>query len=81
MSERPFRVLGVQQIAVGHLDKSRLRELWVDLLGLRVARSHRDPAENVDEHILIAGGGPTAIEIDLMEPIDPGRTPPMQRGA
>ena len=30
MSVRPFRVLGVQQIAVGAPDKRRLRELWVD---------------------------------------------------
>ena len=34
MSDRPFRVLGVQQIAVGGLDKKKLRNLWVDTLGL-----------------------------------------------
>jgi lactoylglutathione lyase len=34
VSERPFRVLGLQQIAVGGLDKGKLRELWVELLGL-----------------------------------------------
>ena len=31
---RPFRILGVQQIAVGGEDKLRMRHLWVDLLGL-----------------------------------------------
>jgi lactoylglutathione lyase len=30
MSDRPFRILGVEQIAVGALDKMRLRTLWVD---------------------------------------------------
>lgn len=34
MVARPFQVLGVQQIAVGGRDRSALRELWVDRLGL-----------------------------------------------
>ncbi len=33
MDARPFRILGVQQIAIGGEDKHRLRSLWVDLLG------------------------------------------------
>ena len=33
---RPFRVLGVQQIAIGGPDKQRLRKLWVDVFGLEV---------------------------------------------
>ena len=28
---KPFRVLGLQQIAIGGLDKGPLRELWVRL--------------------------------------------------
>ncbi|MDZ4057886.1 MAG: VOC family protein, partial [Polynucleobacter sp.] len=32
-STRPFRILGIQQIAIGGEDKARLRKLWVDLLG------------------------------------------------
>ena len=34
MSDRPFKVLGLQQIAVGGTDKDRLRTLWIDLFGL-----------------------------------------------
>lgn len=75
MSERPFRVLGVQQIAVGGPDKSELARLWVELLGLAKVGSFRSETENVDEDILVAGLGPTAVEIDLMEPIDPDRKP------
>ncbi len=30
---RPFKVLGIQQIAIGGLDKQRLKTLWVDMLG------------------------------------------------
>jgi len=34
MSDKPFRILGIQQIAIGGLDKQRLRTLWVDIFGL-----------------------------------------------
>jgi lactoylglutathione lyase len=32
---KPFRILGLQQIAIGGPDKQRLRSLWVDVLGSR----------------------------------------------
>lgn len=72
---RPFRILGVQQIAIGHEDKAALRALWVDLLGLTVVDSYRSERENVDEDILRVGVGPAAVEIDLMQPIDPQKSP------
>jgi len=72
---RPFRVLGVQQIAIGGPDKGKLRELWVDLLGLRSAHSFRSEKENVDEDICVLGQGPLAVEVDLMQPIDPAGRP------
>ena len=34
MSDRPFNVLGLQQIAVGGLDKNALRKFWIDTMGL-----------------------------------------------
>ena len=74
-SKRPFRVLGVQQIAVGGPDKSALRRLWVDLLGLEVHGTFRSERENVDEDIARAGVGPFAVEIDLMMPIDRDKKP------
>ena len=75
MNARPFRVLGVQQIAVGNADKARLLALWVDLLGLEVSGHYRSDAENVDEDVLRIGDGPTAVELDLMQPLDPNRSP------
>ena len=42
MSDRPFKVLGIQQIAVSGLDKSRLRKLWVDTLGLELSGTFRE---------------------------------------
>ncbi|MGC4089769.1 MAG: VOC family protein [Polyangiaceae bacterium] len=72
---RPFRVLGVQQVAVGHADKANLRALWIDLLGLSVEREYQSASENVDEDIVRLGSGPLSVELDLMQPIDPARSP------
>lgn len=75
MSDRPFRILGVQQIAVGARDKAALRRLWIDLLGLEPAGTFRSERENVDEDIAVLGRGPHRVEVDLMEPIDPEARP------
>jgi lactoylglutathione lyase len=72
---RPFRVLGLQQIAVGAADKSALRRLWIDLLGLTPAGTYRSESENVDEDIARAGSGLLAVEVDLMQPIDAAKRP------
>ncbi len=72
---RPFRVLGVQQIAVGGLDKGRLRKLWIDTLGLVKTGEFRSERENVDEDIAVAGTGPLRVEVDLMQPLDPAKSP------
>ena len=78
MSDRPFKVLGIQQIAVGGLDKQRLRALWVDTLGLDLSGNYRSAAENVDEDIAVAGHGPLKVEVDLMQPLDPDKKPKVQ---
>ncbi|MBX3248036.1 MAG: VOC family protein [Myxococcales bacterium] len=75
MTERPFRVLGIQQVAIGGLDKGALRRFWVDLLGVEAHGTYREEAQNVDEDILRLGHGPHAVEIDLMQPIDPAKAP------
>jgi lactoylglutathione lyase len=75
VAERPFQVLGLQQLAVGGLDKEPLRRLWVELLGLRPAGSYRSEAENVDEDIVELGAGPCRVEVDLMQPLDPEKRP------
>ncbi len=75
MSPRPFKVLGVQQIAIGGLDKNRLKTLWVDKLGLEVTGTFRSERENVDEDICAMGKGPFTVEVDLMQPMDPEKKP------
>jgi lactoylglutathione lyase len=70
---RPFRVLGIQQVAIGGADKQRLRALWVDVLGLAVKGNFVSERENVDEDICALGSGPHAVEVDLMQPLDPER--------
>ena len=142
---RPFRVLGLQQVAIGGLDKRPLTDLWqacarthtqathpparsptrsrpfIDpwqgLLGVERTGSYRSESENVDEvavtltltltrtrtltlsrtdlsrpwrgrgrrdpnpnpnpnqDILRLGSGPWAVELDLMQPLDPERAP------
>ena len=78
MNNRPFKVLGIQQIAVSSLDKNRLRTLWVDTLGLKLSGNYRSVSENVDEDIAVVGSGPLTVEVDLMQPLDPGRKPRVQ---
>ncbi|HEY8154575.1 MAG TPA: VOC family protein [Myxococcota bacterium] len=75
MAARPFAVLGVQQIAVGGRDKAALRRLWIDLLGLTRKGEFQSESENVDEDIAQAGAGPFAVEVDLMQPLDPEKRP------
>jgi lactoylglutathione lyase len=70
-SERPFRVLGVQQVAVGGLERAPLRRLWVELLGVPQIGTYESQSENVAEDILRVGG----VEIDLMQPLDAARAP------
>ena len=72
---RPFKVLGLQQIAIGATDKSTLRHLWVDLFGLSVSGHFQSERENVDEDICAIGQGPLKVEVDLMQPLDIDKKP------
>lgn len=73
--QRPFKVLGIQQIAIGGPDKRKLRTLWVDLFGLEVTGHFKSERENVDEDICATGAGPFKVEVDLMQPLDPDKKP------
>ncbi len=73
--ERPFKVLGIQQVAIGGEDKTKLKNFWIDIMGLSLAGNFRSEKENVDEDIARIGEGPYSVEVDLMQPIDPGKSP------
>ncbi|MEF7615809.1 VOC family protein [Aquincola sp. MAHUQ-54] len=75
MTSKPFRILGIQQIAIGGTDKQRLRALWVDTLGLEITGNFVSERENVDEDICALGSGVHKVEVDLMQPIDPEKKP------
>ena len=75
MKDRPFKVLGIQQIALGAPDKTALRALWVDVLGLEVVGNFKSEKENVDEDIVVLGRGAHKVEVDLMQPLDLERAP------
>jgi lactoylglutathione lyase len=73
--DRPFRILGIQQIAIGASDKQRLKSLWIDMLGLTLKSNFVSERENVDEDVCALGQGPLAVEVDLMQPLDPNKKP------
>lgn len=75
MESRPFRILGIQQIAIGALDKNELSRFWIDIMGLERTGNFKSEKENVDEDIARMGSGALAVEVDLMQPIDPEKSP------
>ena len=72
---RPFKVLGIQQIANGGPSKEKLRMLWVEKFGLEITSTFVSERENVDEDICAMGSGPFKVEVDLMQPLDPEKKP------
>jgi lactoylglutathione lyase len=72
---RPFKVLGIQQVAIGGESKQKLNKFWVEIMGLTKVSDYRSEKENVDEDILSMGSGPYKVEIDLMEPVDANKSP------
>ena len=72
---KPFKVLGIQQIAIGGPDKSKLQKLWVEMFGLEVTGTFQSERENVDEDICAIGKGAHKVEVDLMQPLDLDKKP------
>jgi lactoylglutathione lyase len=72
---KPFKILGIQQVAIGGTDKNKLKTLWIDMLGLEVTGTFKSERENVDEDICAMGKGVHRVEVDLMQPIDPEKKP------
>jgi lactoylglutathione lyase len=72
---RPFRVLGIQQIAIGGEDKGKLARFWIDIMGLEKVKTFKNEMENVDEDVLKIGDGPHAVEVDIMQPVDINKKP------
>ena len=77
--DRPFRVLGIQQIAIGSTEREPLNNLWENIFGLKPSPIHRLEKENVEECIIKLGpqnqNSKFDIEIDLMTPINPDVAP------
>ncbi len=72
---RPFKILGIQQVAIGGESKENLNRFWIDIMGLTKTGDFKSEKENVDEDILRIGQGPYAVEVDIMQPIDPNKSP------
>ncbi|EKX52581.1 hypothetical protein GUITHDRAFT_133641 [Guillardia theta CCMP2712] len=73
---RPFRVLGVQQIAVGAETKDDMTKIWQGMFGLKKHGDFKSEKENVNEDILKIGKGVLGtVEIDIMAPLDINKSP------
>jgi len=72
---RPFNVLGIQQVAIGCLNRGPLDTLWKGIFGLEPTATKRIESENVEEDIIKLGVAPYEVEVDLMNPIDPNKSP------
>lgn len=72
---KPFKILGIQQVAIGGPDKNKLKTLWVDMFGLEMTGTFKSERENVDEDICAMGKGVHKVEVDLMQPIDSEKKP------
>jgi len=77
---RPFKILGLQQVAIGSLNKSSLSHLWTNILGVTKIGAYKSTKENVDEDILLLGKEEndyplSTVEIDLMTPLDETKSP------
>ena len=44
-NDKPFRILGLQQVAIGGPSKKRLRALWVDIFGLSITTTFASERE------------------------------------
>jgi len=54
---------------------------WGNLFGLAQTGSYRSENENVDEDIYEIGEGNAKVELDLMQPIDPNKSPKVHEPA
>ena len=75
IQDRPFEILGIQQIAVGSTDKQQLKHFWIDVMGLNMVGNFLSEKENVDEDICEIGAGPLKVEMDLMQPLNQAAKP------
>jgi lactoylglutathione lyase len=73
ITDRPFKILGIQQVAIGHDDRMTLNHLWYNIFGLQLIKQNIIiESENVCEDIVRDGND---IEIDLMTPLDSTKSP------
>jgi lactoylglutathione lyase len=73
ITDRPFKILGIQQIAIGHDNRTSLNHLWYNIFGLQpIQQNIRIETENVCEDIV---RDMNDIEIDLMTPLDVTKSP------
>jgi lactoylglutathione lyase len=72
----PYRILGVQQIAIGGGSLDALTSLWSGAFQANFVKSFQSESENVDENVMTVGKGKLGtIEVDLMTALDSAKKP------
>ena len=64
-SDRPFAILGLQQIAIGSTNANQMSQLWHDIFGLPKIGTYTSVSENVSEDILQLGPSTRKISIPI----------------
>lgn len=72
---KPFKILGVQQIAIGSANKEKTTKLWKEIFGFPKIGEFMSYSENVNEDILQIQMNDLKIELDIMEPLDKTKKP------
>jgi lactoylglutathione lyase len=73
--KKPYKILGIQQIAIGCAERQSLDVLWKDVFNLPIHDTVTIEKENVIEDIVQLGPSPYTVEIDLMTPYDINKSP------
>ncbi len=73
--DKPFRILGINHIAISTLNRQGMQQLWVQVFGARADHGFSSEEENVREDVYFLGEPPYQVQIDIMEPIDVAKNP------
>ena len=76
MSDKPFRILGIQQIAIGGPDKQRLQVAVGRHASACRSRAPSSASARTSTRTSARwAAAPHAVEVDLMQPLDPDKKP------
>ena len=67
--QRPFKILGLMEVAFAGMKKEEINWFWKDIMGLTYIRETKFEVQNLQEHIYSSGTLNSRLEIDLISTI------------